>query len=460
MFEIFNENKGNIEYINKRLNDERFYNVLNRIDSNPYFASVETAMLDKAISNGFATYLILQENLKKLNLDNNDKNIISSYVTAVNGKEEIKKYFSITKDFNLKLDIDYRKESKEVFDEILKTYTSHIEDEVTYTNNKHIKDLNDLINFSFHYFDTLESNAKQYELKKKDVKFDYNGLTFIGLEYNVKSNLEKVTFDDIGGLKEAKREFRYLAKGLKNPKLYKEEGIHLPKGVIIWGSPGVGKTELVKALAYETGWPLTYFNIASILSKYFGQSSKNLVNDSRGPGIKFYDELDTLGRARGMFTSEGMHTVVNTFNQILNEYNPNTFFIGATNRLEDIDPAIRRAGRFDKIIPCPRPDQEGIIEIFNIHKNKAEELAEKKLFSNLNYNTIARNMEMKMMAGADINEIIRRTLERRVYNKLDGKYPKLISTKSIMFEINRYERSKNGRNNTNTKTVQWVNRKD
>jgi SpoVK/Ycf46/Vps4 family AAA+-type ATPase len=464
MLKLDNSYNKNNDKINNILANENFYISLSKIDNKKHYASVESALFGNSITNAFSTFLEIGELLKNENIDKRDRNVLSSYITTINAKKEIKKHFSITKDYNLKVNINYENDEKEVLDEIIKTYTNFVEKDVFYSNNNLIKNFSDLVNFSYNYFEVLEYNAKQKGIKK-DIKVKFEDYMFSGLEYQIETNIEKITFDDIGGLEEAKKELKYLAKGLKNPKLYEEERIRFPKGFILYGPPGIGKTEIIKALANESGWPLKIINISNVLSKYYGESSKFLVRDLSGFGIKFLDELDTIGRARGMFTSEGSHTLVNTLNQFLNKYDPKTFFIGATNRIEDIDPAIKRAGRFDKIIKCSPPDKKGIIEIFNIHKKKAEDLSGKELFNKLNYENISEIMYGKGLVGADISEIIRRTLEKRVYDKIDGKKVNLISEKDIASEITNYERSegdeedkniiiiKNGKNNNSNKPI-------
>lgn len=431
------------DYIKKRLNDEKFYHVLNNFAKNKFFPSVESAMLNNAITNGFATYLHVNEKLKEKNINKKDKNIMSSLITAVIGKQNIKNYFSIKNNINLKLDTDYEKEKDEIFEDILRTYTTFVSDEILNSKNKNtIKDFDDLVDFSYEYFDTLEKDAKKNKLEE-ELTIKYKNLIFSGLNYGIKEDKDKITFDDIGGLKEAKEYLYYISKGLSNPKMFEEEGLKPPKGVIIWGPPGVGKTLVAKALAYESGLPFKDILISNIVNKWYGEPSKKIAEEMKFKGIVMFDELDTLARARGSYTNEGTSMVVNTINQVMNEENPGTFYIGTTNKLEDIDPAIKRAGRFDKIIECKRPDKKSIVDIFKIHKNYSEKLANKKLFKDIDYDIIAGSMERKKMVGSDINEIIKRTLEvERYFRKIDGKKQKMVTTNSILNEINRYERTK------------------
>ncbi len=430
------------DIVNEKLYEKKFFQTLKVLDLKRYFTSLEAAMLNDAISNGFSRYLTTQESLKNKDIDEKDKNVFSTFVSAVIGKKNIEKYFSINKALDLKLEIDYRKGEDEVFKDIIGTYTTFVENEVLYPGKKEtIKNIDDLVNFSYGYFDRLEKDAKENRLKK-DINSKYDELVFSGLSYGIKDDKEKITFADVGGLKEAKEYLYYISKGLKNPKLFEEEGLKPPKGAIIWGQPGVGKTLLAKALAYESGLPFKSISISAIVEKYYGEPSKKIAEEMRFGGIVMFDELDTLARARGYSTNEGTSMIVNTINQVMNEENE-TFYLGATNKPEDIDPAIKRAGRFDKIIECKRPDKMEIIDIFKIHKNYAEKLANKKLFRNIDYDIISGSMGRKRMVGSDINEIIKRSLEvERYFRKIDGKKQRMVTTDSILKEIHKYERTK------------------
>lgn len=188
----------------------------------------------------------------------------------------------------------------------------------------------------------------------------------------------KVTFEDVAGVDEAKEELKEIVTFLKQPKEYGRLGARIPKGVLLVGPPGTGKTLLARAVAGEAG--VTFFSIngsefvemfvgvgAARVRDLFDQASK------AAPCIIFIDELDALGRARGISPVTGGHDEKEqTLNQLLSEldgFDPQRgiVLLAATNRPEILDPALLRAGRFDRQILVDRPDKAGRIAILHVH---------------------------------------------------------------------------------------------
>ncbi len=188
----------------------------------------------------------------------------------------------------------------------------------------------------------------------------------------------KVTFEDVAGVDEAKEELKEIVTFLKQPKEYGRLGARIPKGVLLVGPPGTGKTLLARAVAGEAG--VTFFSIsgsefvemfvgvgAARVRDLFDQASK------AAPCIIFIDELDALGRARGIGPMAGGHDEKEqTLNQLLSEldgFDPQRgiVLLAATNRPEILDPALLRAGRFDRQILVDRPDKAGRIAILHVH---------------------------------------------------------------------------------------------
>lgn len=181
------------------------------------------------------------------------------------------------------------------------------------------------------------------------------------------------TFKDIAGNEEAKEEMLFLVDFLKNPTVYKEAGAKLPKGVIFYGPPGTGKTLTAKAIAGEAG--VSFFSIAGsdFIEKFVGVGAsrvRDVFKTARknAPSIIFIDEIDTVGGNRDEANSESKQTL----NAILNEMDGfgdggDVIVIGATNRLEDLDPAFIRPGRFDKQIAINLPDQKDRLAILKVH---------------------------------------------------------------------------------------------
>ncbi|WP_316238822.1 ATP-dependent zinc metalloprotease FtsH [Bradyrhizobium sp. SZCCHNR1015] len=192
-----------------------------------------------------------------------------------------------------------------------------------------------------------------------------------------------VRFEDVAGVDEAKDELREIVSFLKDPKSYGRLGGRMPKGVLLVGPPGTGKTLLAKAVAGEAGVPFFSISGSEFVEMFVGVGAarvRDLFEQARAkaPAIIFIDELDALGRARGMGPFAGGHDEKEqTLNQLLVEldgFDSSTglVLLAATNRPEILDPALLRAGRFDRQVLVDRPDKPGRIQILNVHLKKAK----------------------------------------------------------------------------------------
>jgi cell division protease FtsH len=191
----------------------------------------------------------------------------------------------------------------------------------------------------------------------------------------------KVTFDDVAGVDEAKEELKEIVSFLKDPQRYGRLGARMPKGVLLVGPPGTGKTLLARAIAGEAGVPFFSISGSEFVEMFVGVGAarvRDLFEQGRkkAPAIIFIDELDALGRARGAYPLGGGHDEKEqTLNQLLSEmdgFDPSKglVLLAATNRPEILDPALLRAGRFDRQILVDRPDKIGRVQILNVHLKK------------------------------------------------------------------------------------------
>ena len=190
----------------------------------------------------------------------------------------------------------------------------------------------------------------------------------------------KVTFDDVAGVDEAKVELQEIVEFLKDPQRYGKLGARAPKGVLLVGPPGTGKTLLARAVAGEAGVPFFSINGSEFVEMFVGVGAarvRDLFEQARqkAPAIIFIDELDAVGRARGMNPMGGHDEKEQTLNQLLSEldgFDPSTglILLSATNRPEILDPALLRAGRFDRQVLVDRPDKPGRIQILGVHLKK------------------------------------------------------------------------------------------
>jgi cell division protease FtsH len=190
-----------------------------------------------------------------------------------------------------------------------------------------------------------------------------------------------VRFEDVAGVDEAKAELQEIVDFLKDPKAHGRLGARMPKGVLLMGPTGTGKTLLARAVAGEAGVAFFSINGSEFIELFVGVGAarvRDLFEQARAqaPAIIFIDELDALGKARGAFTAAGGHDErEQTLNQLLSEldgFDPSVgvVLLAATNRPEVLDPALLRAGRFDRQVLVDRPDRPGRLAILRVHARK------------------------------------------------------------------------------------------
>jgi len=184
-----------------------------------------------------------------------------------------------------------------------------------------------------------------------------------------------VTYEDIGGIKPIIEKVREMIElPLRHPELFERLGIEPPKGVLLYGPPGTGKTLLAKAVANESGANFIAISAPEVMSKWYGESEQNLKRifeeaEKNAPSIIFIDEIDAIAPKREEVTGEVERRVVSTLLSLMDglKKRGKVIVIAATNRPNALDPALRRAGRFDREIEFPVPDREGRLEILKIH---------------------------------------------------------------------------------------------
>lgn len=221
-------------------------------------------------------------------------------------------------------------------------------------------------------------------------------------------NDKKVMFKDVAGLKEEKEELEEIVDFLKNPAKYNGIGARIPKGVILTGPPGTGKTLLAKAVAGEAGVPFFSISGSDFVEMFVGVGAsrvRDLFNDAKknAPCIVFIDEIDAVARRRGTGLGGGHDEREQTLNQMLVEMdgfgvNEGIIVMAATNRVDILDPAILRPGRFDRKVNVGYPDVRGREEILKVHSNG------KPLGDDVNLEEVARTTAG--FTGADLENLL------------------------------------------------------
>jgi cell division protease FtsH len=194
---------------------------------------------------------------------------------------------------------------------------------------------------------------------------------------------DRVTFEDVAGVDEAKQELREIIDFLRNPQKYRRIGANIPKGVLLVGAPGTGKTLMARAVAGEADVPFFSMSGSQFMEMFVGVGAARVRDlfeqaKAKAPCIVFIDEIETIGKIRGgIMSSGGTEEREQTLNQLLNEmdgFDPQTgvIILAATNRPEVLDHAILRPGRFDRQIMIDRPDIKGREEILKVHSRKVK----------------------------------------------------------------------------------------
>ncbi|MCC6013254.1 MAG: CDC48 family AAA ATPase [Candidatus Verstraetearchaeota archaeon] len=191
----------------------------------------------------------------------------------------------------------------------------------------------------------------------------------------VEAAIPRVTYEDIGDLEDAKMKIREMIElPMKHPELFKHLGIEPPKGILLYGPPGCGKTLLAKAVATESGANFFSINGPEIMSKFYGESESRLREifeeaEKAAPSVIFIDEIDSIAPKREEVTGEVERRVVAQLLTLMDglKSRGQVVVIAATNRPEAVDPALRRPGRFDREIAIPMPDKKARKEILQVH---------------------------------------------------------------------------------------------
>jgi cell division protease FtsH len=221
-------------------------------------------------------------------------------------------------------------------------------------------------------------------------------------------NTQKVTFNDVSGVDEAKEELEEIIAFLKDPKKFTKLGGRIPKGVLLVGSPGTGKTLLARAIAGEAGVPFFSISGSDFVEMFVGVGASRVRDlfvqgKKNAPCIIFIDEIDAVGRHRGAGLGGGHDEREQTLNQLLVEMdgfetNEGVILVAATNRPDVLDPALLRPGRFDRRVVVPRPDVKGREGILKVHTRKVP------LSGDVNLALLSRSTPG--FAGADLENLV------------------------------------------------------
>jgi transitional endoplasmic reticulum ATPase len=265
-------------------------------------------------------------------------------------------------------------------------------------------------------FKVVEMDPQPYGVVAPDTEIHCEGEP---VKREDEERLDEVGYDDIGGCRRQMAQIREMIElPLRHPTLFKTLGVKPPRGVLLYGPPGSGKTLIAKAVANETGAFFFLINGPEIMSKMAGDSESNLRKafeeaEKNAPAIIFIDEIDSIAPKRDKTNGEVEKRIVSQLLTLMDglKGRSNTVVIGATNRPNSIDPALRRFGRFDREIDIGIPDENGRLEIFRIHTRNM------KLDDDVDPEAIARDTHG--FVGADMAALCTEAAMQCIREKMD-----------------------------------------
>ncbi|HEY7517524.1 MAG TPA: ATP-binding protein [Methylomirabilota bacterium] len=297
---------------------------------------------------------------------------------------------------------------------------------------------------------TLEGDDLRWALQRRieDV-FAKLGEKFGDLTGRVETDIRpSVSFDDIGGLKQAKATLQGFAYALTQPDLYTKWGITPPKGVLLYGPPGTGKSKLARALATASQAIFYHIKLLNLTSK-FGANTGELLQEilriaiAEGRGVLFLDEAEALSLEHLLpppQAREASARLVATLCERLDGVakTARILVVASTSRTDAVDSALVAPGRLDHLVEVPLPDADEQREILELLASRTERDAGRKLFEPLDYRKLLPLMGG--MSGADITEIIRRALEMKVRQVAEGREATNVTTDDLLDAVDRYKR--------------------
>lgn len=266
-------------------------------------------------------------------------------------------------------------------------------------------------------FKVVEVDPSEYAIVSQDTVIHSDGDPIDREDEDANSN--DIGYDDIGGCRKQLAQVRELVElPLRHPQLFKSIGIKPPRGILMFGPPGTGKTQMARAVANETGAFFFLINGPEIMSKMAGESESNLRKafeeaEKNAPSIIFIDEIDSIAPKRDKTNGEVERRVVSQLLTLMDgmKARSNVVVIAATNRPNSIDPALRRFGRFDREVDIGIPDPTGRLEILQIHTKNM------KLAEDVDLETIAS--ETHGYVGADIASLCSEAAMQQIREKMD-----------------------------------------
>ncbi|OGH02225.1 MAG: hypothetical protein A2798_03835 [Candidatus Levybacteria bacterium RIFCSPHIGHO2_01_FULL_37_17] len=304
----------------------------------------------------------------------------------------------------------------------------------------------------------LASKLEDAEIAIKERKRALSASGMIDTDEEIQNEIEQKiqlismpseTFDDIGGNDKAKEELQTIVHALREPQAYARWGTQAPSGLLLFGEPGTGKTMLTKALAHEAGVGIYVVELADVLHSLYGRTERllNAVFEKarkNAPVVILIDELDALAGNRNQSSEVTSRVVTVLLSNLdgLNERPEGIVVVGTTNRVEAIDPALKRPGRLDMLIEVPLPDIAQRAKIFDLKMKKAEQVATsaggRKIFDE-SVDTDQLINATKGFSGADIEEVVRRSLARKVREEMRNQNPTPVNTQDLLSVIQTYE---------------------